>query len=117
MERPMYVTYLAGVFRSLRFGTSDAHGKGMALQFNYLIDAGAFQQNESTGTFTVNFEKIKEGVRKLTGEIMTAQAEGNYAKAKEMLDHGSVIRPEVQRVLDRMSTIPIDIAPEFPLTR
>ncbi len=117
MERPMYVTYLAGVFRSLRFGTSDAHGKGMALQFNYLIDAGAIQHNESTGTFKVNFEKIKESVRKLTGEIMTAQAEGNYAKAKEMLDRGGVIRPEVQRVLDRMSTIPIDIAPEFPLTR
>jgi hypothetical protein len=117
MERPMYVTYLAGVFRSLRFGTGDAHGKGMALQFNYLVDAGAFEQNATTGTFRVNFEKIKNGVRALTGDIMTAQAEGNYGKAKEMLDRLGMIRPQVQSMLNRMATIPVDIAPQFPLTQ
>jgi hypothetical protein len=117
MEKPMYVTYLAGVFRSLRFGTGDAHGKGMALQLNYLLDAGAIQHNESTGIFKVNFDGIKEGVRKLTGEIMTAQAEGSYDKAKEMLDHLGIIRPAVQRVLDRMNTIPVDIEPHFPLAQ
>jgi hypothetical protein len=117
MERQMYVTYLAGAFRSLRFGIGDAHGKGMALQFNYLTDAGALERNEATGTYKVNFDRIKEGVRKLTGEIMTAQAEGNYGKAKEMLDRLGVIRPDVQRLLDRMTTIPVDIEPQFPLTQ
>jgi hypothetical protein len=116
MERPMYVTFLAGVFRSLRFGTGEAHGKGMALQINYLIDLGAVEYNEATGTFKVNFERIKEGVQKLTGEIMTAQAEGNYGKAREMLDRLGIIRPEMQRVLDRMTAIPVDIEPQFPLT-
>jgi hypothetical protein len=117
MEQPMYVTYLAGAFRSLRFGTGDAHGKGMAMQFNYLTDLGAFEYTDLTGTYRVNFSRIKEGVRKLTSEIMTAQAEGNYARAKEMLDRLGVIRPRVQRVLDRMGAIPVDIAPEFPLSQ
>ena len=116
MERQMYATYLAGMFRSLRFGIGDAHGKGMALQFNYLRDAGAIDHNESTGTFAVNFGRIKDGVRKLTGDIMTAQAEGNYGKAKEMLDRLGVIRPEVQQILNRMTSIPVDIEPQFPLT-
>ena len=65
-------------------GTGDAHGKGMALQLNYLMDAGAIEHNESTGTFKVHFDRMKEQMAKLTGEIMTAQAEGNYAKAKEL---------------------------------
>jgi hypothetical protein len=117
MEQPMYVTYLAGAFRSLRFGTGDAHGKGMAMQFNFLTDLGAFEYTDLTGTYRVNFSRIKEGVRKLTSEIMTAQAEGNYARAKEMLDRLGVIRPRVQRVLDRMGAIPVDIAPEFPLSQ
>ena len=115
MEQPMYVTYLAGVFRSLRFGTGDAHGKGMALQFNYLTDFGAIEYNAATGTFGVNFDRIKEGVRTLTGEIMTTQAEGNYGRAKEMLDRLGVIRPRVQQLLDRMTSIPVDIEPQFPL--
>ncbi len=117
MEQSMYVTYLAGAFRSLRFGIGDAHGKGMAMQFNYLTDAGAFEYNSSTETYRVNFDRMKEGVRKLTSEIMTAQAEGNYGKAKEMLDNLGVIRPAVQRMIDRMASIPVDIEPQFPLAR
>jgi hypothetical protein len=117
MEKQMYVTFLASAFRSLRFGPNDAHGKGMALQVNYLIDAGAFEYNESTSTFAVNFSRIKEAVRRLTGEIMTAQAEGSYEKAREMLDHYGIVRPPVQRVLDHLAAIPVDIEPEFPLTQ
>lgn len=117
MERQMYVTYLAGVFRSLRFGIGDAHGKGMALQFNYLSDAGAIQHNDATGTFTVDFDRIKDAVRRLTGEIMTAQAEGNYAKARDMLDRLGVIRQPVQQILSRMTTIPVDIEPQYSLNQ
>ncbi len=117
MERAMYVTYLAGMFRSLRFGTGDAHGKGMALQFNYLTDAGAIEHTEATNAFKVNFDRIKDAVRQLTGEIMTAQAEGNYGKARDMLDRLGVVQPPVQQLLNRMSTIPVDIEPQFPLTR
>jgi hypothetical protein len=110
-----YVTFLAGVFRSVRFGINEAHGKGIALQCNYLLDEGAFEVNEATGTFRVNLARIKQAVIKLTGEIMTAQAEGNYGKAKAMLDKYAVIRPAMQHVLDKLKDIPTDIAPIFPL--
>ncbi|HEY1582963.1 MAG TPA: hypothetical protein VGF73_07690 [Chthoniobacterales bacterium] len=112
LEHPLYTTYLASSFRTLRFGTSEAHGLGMAVQFNYLLDHGAFMANKD-GTFSVNFDKIKAGVAGLTREIMTLQAEGNYAKAKELSRRLGVVRPEVQSALDKMNRIPVDIEPKF----
>jgi hypothetical protein len=109
MEKQMYVTFLASAFRSLRFGTADAHGRGMALQLTYLMNEGAFAYNE--GTFSVNFERVKQAVEKLTGEIMTIQAQGDYEKAKEMLNRMAKLEPPVQRTLDKLSAIPVDIEP------
>ena len=116
-EKAMYVTFLAGVFRSVRFGTNDAHGKGMALQFNFLSDEGAFKYNSSTGRFSVVFDRMKKAVRKLMGEIMTIQAQGNYAAAKDLLDRLGVVRPEMQKTIERLKSLPVDIEPEFPLAR
>jgi len=112
LERPLYTTYLASIFRSIRFGTNEAHGRGTALQFNYLFDHGAFVSNQD-GTFAVNMDKIKAGVEGLTREIMTIQAEGNYAKAKEFTAQLGVVRPVVQQALDKLSTVPVDIEPKF----
>jgi hypothetical protein len=114
MEQHLYVTYLASLFRSVRFGIGEAHGKGTALQFNYLTDQGAFSYDAFANTFGVNFDKIKDGVKKLTGEIMTIQAEGSYEKAKALLDQYGVIRPPMQKVLDGLTNIPVDIEPRFP---
>ena len=114
-EEPMYVTYLAGAFRSVRFGINEAHGKGMALQFNYLLDAGAIEYNSATATFRVNLANMKEAAQRLTGDIMTIQAEGSYEKAKALLEKYVVIRPEMKTVLDKLTGIPTDIAPSFPL--
>jgi hypothetical protein len=114
-EKQMYVTYLASSFRSIRFGIKEAHGKGMALQFNYLMDEKAFTFNEKTESFSVDFEKIKDGMKKLTGEVMTIQAEGSYDKAKAMLDKYAVMNPMMQKVLDKLTDIPVDIAPHYPL--
>jgi hypothetical protein len=113
-EEQMYVTYLTGVFRSVRFGIKEAHGRGMALQFNYLIDEGAISFNPATQKFSVDFEKMKKASNKLTSEIMTIQAEGNYQKAKQLLDTYAVIRPEMQLVLDKLTDVPVDIAPSYP---
>jgi hypothetical protein len=115
MENSLYTTFLASAFRSVRFGITEAHGKGIAMQFNYLTDEGAFEFNEATGTFSVNRAKVKEAVRKLTNEIMTIQAEGSYDKAKAMLDKYAVIRPPMQKALDRLTAVPTDIEPIFPL--
>ena len=117
MERSLYTTFLASTFRSVRFGITEAHGKGIALQFNYLTDEGAFEVNEQTGRFTVNEVKVKDAVRKLTGEILTVQAEGSYDKAKALLDKYALIRPSMQKALDRMKDVPVDIEPIFPLAK
>jgi hypothetical protein len=116
-EQEVYVTYLAGIFRTLRFGTNDAHGKGMVLQMNFLTDEGAFYVNEGSGRFGVNFDKIKAGVTKLTQTIMTVQAEGRYDKARALFERYAVVRPAVQRILGSMKDISIDIEPQFDPVR
>ena len=117
MERSLYTTFLASAFRSVRFGITEAHGKGIAMQFNYLSDEGAIEVNEKTGTFSINDAKVKDAVRKLTHDILTIQAEGSYDKAKAMLDKYAVIRPPMQQALDRMKDVPTDIEPIFPLAK
>ena len=117
MERSLYTTFLASAFRSVRFGITEAHGKGIAMQFNYLTDEGAIEVDEQAGTFSINEAKVKEAVRKLTHEILTIQAEGSYDKAKAMLDRYAVIRPPMKRALDRLQTVPTDIEPIFPLAK
>ena len=114
-ERTMYTTFLASIFRSVRFGIKEAHGKGVAIQFNYLMDEGAIRYDAATGTFAIVPEKIRDGVRKLTAEIMTLQAEGSYAKAKALRDTYGVVRPEMQAALDRLKGVPVDIEPIYPM--
>jgi len=115
MEEEMYTTFLASMFRSVRFGTHEAHGKGVAIQFNYLFDEGAIKVDELEGTFSINNIKIKNAVKKLTGELLTIEAEGSYAKAKELIAKYAVIRPAMQKGLDTLGSIPIDIEPRFTL--
>jgi hypothetical protein len=117
MEQQMYTTFLASAFRSVRFGITEAHGKGVALQFNYLMDEGAIKADEAAGTFSIDPARIKDGVRKLTGEILTIQAEGDYAKAKAMLEKYAVVRPVLQKALDRLGNVPVDIEPNYPLAK
>ena len=111
-QRQLYTTYLASSFRSLRFGLNDAHGKGMAIQFNFLVDQGAFVRN-GDGTFAVDMAKIKAAVAELDHKLLTLEAEGDYAGAKNMLDTLGVVRPELKKVLDGLHGIPTDIEPIF----
>jgi Peptidase family M49 len=109
-ERALYTTFLASSFRTLRFGVHEAHGKGMALQFNYLTDKGAFIAKPD-GTFAVDFAKIKGAVRDLVHDLLEIEATGDYARAKKMLTEMGVIRPTVQKALDRLQDLPTDIEP------
>jgi hypothetical protein len=109
-EHRLYTTYLASSFRTLRFGVHEAHGKGMAMQFNYLTDKGAFVENPD-GTFAVNFQKIKPAVRDLVHDLLTIEANGDYAGAKKMLDELGVLRPPMERALEKLKDIPVDIEP------
>ncbi len=111
-RRQLYTTYLASMFRSLRFGLNDAHGKGMAVQFNYLMDKGAIVAN-GNGTFAIDLKKMKQAVADLDHDLLTVEAEGDYAGAKKMLDEMGVVRPVLQKALNNLTGVPTDIEPIF----
>lgn len=112
-ERKLHTTFLASAFRTLHFGLTDSHARGMAIQVNYLLDKGGFVAH-GDGTFGVDFGKIRQAVTDLDREFLTIEATGDYARAKAMMDKYVVIRPEVQKALDKMKTVPNDIRPSFP---
>jgi hypothetical protein len=111
-EQAMYATFLASAFRTIRFGLNESHARGMALQINSLMDGGGVVVN-ADGTFAVNLPKMKKAVTALTRDIMTLQAHGDYAGTQRLLKRMVTIRPPVQRVLDRLTSVPIDIAPRY----
>jgi hypothetical protein len=108
----MYTTYLASMFRSIRFGINEAHGRGVAIQLNYFLDNGGVTVAQD-GTFAVNPERIKKNVVDLTRDIMTMQAKGDAQAARQMIEKLGVVRPPVQTVLDRLKDVPVDIEPRF----
>ena len=105
-----YVTFIAGIFRSVRFGAASAHGKANMLTFNYLQREGAFTRNEE-GKYAVNFEAMKAAVEKLAGDILVHQGDGDYDSVKTWIDEDSVIKDELQADLNRVGEagIPVDI--------
>jgi hypothetical protein len=106
----LYTTFLASAFRTLRFGVNEAHGRGMAVQFNYMLDKGAFVQN-ADGTYRVVADKIAGAVRDLARDLLTIEAVGDYKGAKEMLDQLAVIRPAMKATLEKLTDLPTDINP------
>jgi hypothetical protein len=111
-EQTMYTTYLASMFRSIRFGINEAHGRGVILQLNYFLDNGGVTVSQD-GTFAINAARIKQNVIDLTRDLMTMQAVGDYDASKQMFEKLAVIRPPVKAVLDRLTSVPVDIEPRF----
>ena len=105
-----YTTFMAGIFRSVRFGAASAHGKANMLTFNYFQNEGAFVRN-ADGRYAIDFEKMKVAVEKLAGDILVHQGNGDYEVTKAWLGEQCVIKPELQADLDRVneSGIPVDI--------
>ena len=115
-ERKLYNTFLASGFRTLHFGLTDSHARGMAIQMNYILDKGGFV-SLGDGRFGVDFGKIKQAVIDLDREFLTIEATGDYARAQAMMTKYVVIRPEVQVALDKMKAVPNDIRPDFVTAR
>lgn len=111
-ERRLYTTFLASAFRTLRFGITEAHARGMALQFNYFVDCDAFIPQVG-GTFEVNHTIIKRAVRDLTRDLMTIEARGDYSAAQEMLRNLAVMRPAMAQAIESLEHVPTDIQPIF----
>ncbi|WP_434347705.1 dipeptidyl-peptidase 3 family protein [Myxococcus virescens] len=112
LERTMYTTFLASAFRSIRFGVDEAHGKGIAVQLNSFLDTGAVKVN-ADGTFSVVPAKMKQAVTSLTKQLMEIQGRGDRKAAEALLAKHGVVRPPVQRVLERLKGVPVDIEPRY----
>lgn len=106
-----FVTFMAGLFRSVRFGAASAHGKSNMMRFYYFEKAGAFTRDESSGTYRVDYEKMKQAMFDLSAKILTIQGDGDYNTAKTWIKESGFIREALQKDLDRIgeSGIPRDI--------
>jgi hypothetical protein len=112
--RQQSATYLAGIFRSVRFGIGEAHGKANAIQFNYLVGKGAIVYEAATGRFRMDVPVFEKAIGELVGEICTIQAEGDYAASQAFIQRYAVLTPELEGALAKLTHIPVDIAPVFP---
>ncbi|MDI3526885.1 MAG: hypothetical protein PWR03_1068 [Tenuifilum sp.] len=106
-----YVTFVAGIFRSVRFGAASSHGKANMVCFNYLKDKGAFERNPETGTYKVNFDKMTEAMNSLAHDILVLQGNGDYEGVKKWFADKGFVTEELQADLNRISKadIPRDI--------
>ena len=106
-----YVTFMAGIFRSIRFGASDAHGKANMVRFNYFAERGAFVRDPERGTYRVDFDKMQDAMSSLSNLLLTLQGDGNYEGASTLTNEKGVIDDQLQRDLDRLTQadIPVDI--------
>jgi len=106
-----YVTFMASIFRSVRFGVASSHGKANMMRFYYFQEKGAFTRDEATGTYKVDFEKMKAAMTELCVRILTIQGDGDYETAKTWVENNGQIKEQLQKDLDRLSeaNIPVDI--------
>jgi hypothetical protein len=106
-----YVTFMAGIFRSVRFGAASSHGKGNMVRFYYFQEMGAFARDPETGQYKIDFDKMTEAMNSLANTILIIQGNGDYDAAKLLLEEKGYIREGLQKDLERISEagIPRDI--------
>lgn len=109
--RDNYVTMMAGLFRSIRFGASSAHGKANMLRFNFFAEQGAFVRDEVSGTYLVDFERMEQAMSALSNVLLILQGDGDYEGAVGLTEEKGVIGEQLQKDLQRLSdaNIPVDI--------
>jgi hypothetical protein len=110
-----YVTFLAGIFRSVRFGVNEAHGAGNAIIYNYLLEKGGYEFDNNTEKVSVNFDKVYPALRDLAEKILTIQATGDYEASKELIEKYAVNSPTMDKLRSKLSKLPVDIRPIFQI--
>lgn len=106
-----YTTFMAGIFRSIRFGAASAHGTANMIRFNFFKEKGAFQRDEATGTYRVDFDKMQQAMNELSEKILTLQGDGDYSSVAQLVKNQGNIDAQLQADLDRLSKaqIPVDV--------
>jgi len=108
-----YVSFLPGFFRAIRFGATSAHGKANMMEYNYIKEKGGITYNATTGRYTVNMDKMPGAVNAMTHDLTMIQAMGDYDKAQAFIDKYGQMPEEVKTQLEKMTSIPVDIEPQY----
>jgi hypothetical protein len=116
-EKETYVTFLAGTFRSVRFGINEAHGGGNAIIYNYLLEKGGYEYNAETKKVKVNFEKIGPALKDLANLILMIQAKGDYQGAKDLIAKYVVNSPSLEALRNKLEHLPVDIKPVYEIEK
>ncbi len=115
MKRQLPATYVAGVFRAVRFGTEEAHAKAVLIGFNYLLKKGAVTYDAKNERYGVDYHRFDKEVQNLAQELLLIEAEGNYKGAKQLLETYGVASKEMKHALSKLGDIPVDIRPHYTI--
>ncbi|HEX6376285.1 MAG TPA: hypothetical protein VFZ91_11260, partial [Allosphingosinicella sp.] len=110
----LLATYFAGIFRSVRFGIDEAHGRGAAMQYDYLKDKGAFAWDGGAKRFRIDYGRMESGLKDLLAELVRLQGNGDYAGTKAFFERHAKLDDHARAVLATNSAIPTDIQPVYP---
>ncbi|UCF63620.1 MAG: peptidase [bacterium] len=117
MEKQTWATFLAGIFRSVRFGIGEAHGAGNAIIYNYLLEKGGYIFDEKTLKVRVDFDKVYDVLELLATEVLTLQATGDYESAKRLIESYAVESPSMKILKDKLVDLPVDIKPVYQIDK
>lgn len=117
LKKQVYASYLAGFFRSVRFGASEAHGRANMISFNYLLEKGGITFNKKTGKYRVDFRTVRGAVKALATDLLELEARGDYEKAKAFINKYGKMSPQMQAALAKLTAIPVDIRPEYTVLK
>ena len=112
-EQQLYVTYAGLMFRSMRFGIGEAHGRGTAVQWNWIREKGGVTPG-ANGKYTVDVAKFRDAVQSLATELLTIEATGDFNRANTLLMNYGKSTPEMEKVIGGLKDIPVDITPVYP---
>jgi hypothetical protein len=108
-------TYLAGLFRSVRFGTEEAHGRGNAVQLNFLLREGGVQFDAKKGEFSLNPKRFEPALAKLAQELLEIEGTGDYERAGRLLARDGALDAGTRQLLERFESVPVDVVFTYPM--
>lgn len=111
----LLISYFAGLFRSVRFGVAEAHGRGAAVQINRFLEEKAATYDAKAGTFKVDLKQLEKSIEKLTRDLCVLQHNGDKAAAKDLLDRYGIMSPAMKKALAKVTSVPVDLQPYYPL--
>jgi hypothetical protein len=108
-----YASYVADMFRTVRFGVAEAHGKAEMMEFNYLVEQGVITRDPASGKYAIQNDKMEPAINALTKELLEQEASGDRARTEAWFAKYGNLPPELKALLDKQSDVPVDLAPTF----